>query len=329
MLFTFQKYFNPTSYFNLLPNHGESFYLIDIDSLDNNLRDNIILDKSYSTIEVSKLDSAYQLLYSGFILTENCKYLDLSKCKPTITDNYIFISKFYKKIWCYYVLIIRLLTLKNLFVELKSFIYSFKVKKINNDNNYHLNSEAYIKLDSVKFNSNPFISIVIPTLNRYQYLFDALKDLENQAYKNFEVIIVDQSDLFIPEFYNQFNLNIKLFHQVDKALWKARNMAIENSNADFIAFYEDDIRVKSDWLTNHIKCINFFNADISAGILLPNDFKEPNLNSSFKWAEHFASGNSLVKRNVFKSIGLFDLQFERMRILSLDLNQFQILILSV
>ena len=39
---------------------------------------------------------------------------------------------------------------------------------------------------------------------------DALSDLENQIYKNFEVIIVDQSDNYDRKFYDKFNLNSKL-----------------------------------------------------------------------------------------------------------------------
>ena len=71
------------------------------------------------------------------------------------------------------------------------------------------------------------VSVVIPTLNRYTYLKDVLEDLEKQDYENFEVIIVDQSEPFQKEFYDQFDLNIHLIYQEEKALWLARNTAIK------------------------------------------------------------------------------------------------------
>ena len=43
--------------------------------------------------------------------------------------------------------------------------------------------------DSSLINQNRKVSVVIPTLNRYDYLKDVLKDLEAQDYSNFEVIV--------------------------------------------------------------------------------------------------------------------------------------------
>ena len=42
---------------------------------------------------------------------------------------------------------------------------------------------------------NDFISVVIPSYNRFDYLKNAVNSVENQTYKNFEIIVVnDNSD---------------------------------------------------------------------------------------------------------------------------------------
>ena len=33
-----------------------------------------------------------------------------------------------------------------------------------------------------------------------------------------------------------------------------------------LLLFDDDSRIESDWVTNHIKCLDFFNADISSGV---------------------------------------------------------------
>ena len=54
------------------------------------------------------------------------------------------------------------------------------------------------------------VRVVIPTYNRYNVLYNLLKDLENQTYLDFCVTIIDQSDKFNKEFYKNFNIHIDL-----------------------------------------------------------------------------------------------------------------------
>jgi Predicted glycosyltransferases len=94
----------------------------------------------------------------------------------------------------------------------------------------------------------------------------------------------------------------------------ARNKAIELSDSDYLLLFDDDSRVELDWIRNHIKCLDFFDADISSGtsISLVGD-KVPDNYSFFKYSEQLDTGNVLIKRDVFKAIGLFDRQYEKQR----------------
>ena len=83
----------------------------------------------------------------------------------------------------------------------------------------------------------PKVSVIIPTLNRYKYLKDVLSDLEKQDYRNFEVIVCDQSDNFDEDFYNGWNLDLKLIRQEEKALWLARNTAVKAAKVRVYCFF--------------------------------------------------------------------------------------------
>jgi glycosyltransferase involved in cell wall biosynthesis len=107
-----------------------------------------------------------------------------------------------------------------------------------------------------------------------------------------------------------------VIRQTEKALWLARNTSIEFSKGEFLALTEDDVRIPNDWLKNHLKAIDYFNIDISAGIFFRNDGKndiECKYDSTFKLSHMFPTGNALLKKEVFEKVGLFDRQFEKQR----------------
>jgi glycosyltransferase involved in cell wall biosynthesis len=167
---------------------------------------------------------------------------------------------------------------------------------------------------SILTKKNPLVSVIIPTLNRYEYLKDVLADLELQNYQNFEVIVVDQSEPVDVNFYEGWKLQIHLIQQEEKALWLARNRAIETSKGEYILLFDDDSRVDTDWITNHLKCLDFFNVQISAGVthtLVGGGLGKKD--AYFHLSDVFDTGNAMVHRTVFQDVGLFDRQFEKQR----------------
>src|SRR5690606_10670198 len=161
--------------------------------------------------------------------------------------------------------------------------------------------------------STPLVSVVIPTLNRYGYLKDILADFEKQTYKNFEILIIDQSQPFQKDFCKDYNMKIHHIPQSEPALWLARNTAIEKSTGSIIALSEDDVRINPDWIENHLRCLDYFNADISAGVFFPEGSAIPQERSFFCIASQFATGNAMLYKDVYGKIGLFDRRFERQR----------------
>ena len=60
--------------------------------------------------------------------------------------------------------------------------------------------------------NKPLVSVVIPTYNRFEYLLDAIKSVQNQTYSNVEIIVVN--DCSTQEQYYSFNFgsSVKIYH---------------------------------------------------------------------------------------------------------------------
>lgn len=309
MLFSFLKYLQPTRYFTLPNSNGKFIYPI-VSEIPCDILSYLKIDNEYNSIIARTYDLSYQAIEKGYV--GEVKRIEFIEEIP-IVDEYRFTKKYFSAFWYYYIFIIRLFTLNNPFEEINGFIKSFKVSRSLISKNALTYSE-WNSFDSKSLKTHPKVSVIIPTLNRYKYLKDVLKDLENQAYQNFDVIIIDQSEPFKKKFYDNFNLDIKLIHQKEKALWLARNKAIEFSDADYLLLFDDDSRVDINWISNHLKCLDFFDADISSGVSISTvGARVPNNYSFFKYSEQLDTGNVLIKRDVFKAIGLFDRQYEKQR----------------
>lgn len=308
MLFKFLKYLQPTHYFSLPKNNGELIFPV-VDKLPKSVLEQLKKDQNYKSELSEFYDLSWQAIHKGYI--GDTKPIKEVSAIP-LGDEYYFISKYFSSAWVFYVLVIRILSFNNPFKECYAWYKTRKVKR----SDYLKNSIKYDAWNTFKsqlLEDNPKITVIIPTLNRYVYLKDVLRDLEKQDYKNFEVIVVDQSEPFQKDFYKAFDLDLKVIYQKEKALWLARNSAIKNAKGTLIALSEDDVRVRSDWLTQHIKCLDFFKAHISAGVFYPQGSSIPKERSFFTVASQFATGNALLFKDVFRKIGLFDRQFEKQR----------------
>ncbi len=309
MLFNFLKYIQPTNYFALYNNQGQSVCPV-IETLPNSILQQLVPDTTYISEQAKQYDLSWQAIQKGYIGNAPC--YTQTKALP-LTDEYVFIRKYFNPLWATYILCIRVLSFKNPYKEIRAWYKSRGVQR-----SAYLKHPITVKqwdnFESPLLKAQPKVSVVIPTLNRYEYLKDVMHDLEQQDYTNFEVIVVDQSEPFQEEFYAKFKLDINLIHQEEKALWLARNTAVKQSKGDLLLLFDDDSRIDIDWISNHVKCLDFFNAEVSSGVSISVVGAEvPENYAFFRRSDQIDTGNVLIKKEVFKSIGLFDRQFEKQR----------------
>jgi len=310
--YSLMKYIRPIWYFHLISNDGESVVWTNYNQLSRDEKEVIHYDQDYSNEVLSNWDASYQALMKGIVKkTGNNIQTDEIELLPA--DIYRFIRKYHKNIWLYLTFFQRSFSLFN---PLSEFIGLWQTRHVQKYNLFHAHYVyyEYPDYDSSLIKSNPLLSIIIPTYNRYEPLNNLLKDLEEQTYTNFEVILIDQSNPFQKELYNNLNLRHHIIRQEEPALWKARNRGIKSAKSEYLLFLDDDSRITPDWILEHLKCLDYFQADISSGVSKSLiGAKIPENYSFFRWSDQLDTGNVLIKRNVFNVCGLFDKQFEKMR----------------
>ena len=310
--YQFLKYIKPIWYFNLRPDQINKFWEFPEDYLKVN-EPNLETETKYSDKCISDWDISFQRISMGSI-TEiiGLSSLEFEK-KINPNDLYHFIKKYFKNKWIVIVFIQRFLTFNNPLSDLIAIWNSRNTRKINLYNQEY-EYVSYPSFTSKLISDLPLVSIIIPTFNRYNVLASLLADLEKQNYSNFEVLIIDQSWDLNEEFYKRYKYKINIIRQKTPALWRARNKGIETANADLLLFLDDDSRLRPDWIFEHLKCIDYFKADISSGISKSKiGAKIPENYSYFRLSDQLDTGNVLIKKEVFIKCGLFDEKFEKMR----------------
>ncbi|WP_417197843.1 glycosyltransferase family 2 protein [Bizionia sp.] len=307
MPFHFLTYLQPTHYFRLVSHAGYSAFPR-VDALPVSVIHKLQVDRGYASQYAQDYDLSWQAVQSGFI-GDVPHYTGFESV--SVSDNYHFIRKQFHPAWVLYVLLMRLVSFHNPIREIRAWLQTSSVKRVTAIT--PIPYPDWETFSSELLAQKPLVSVVIPTLNRYSYLKAVLLDFEKQDYPHFELLIVDQSEPFQPEFYKSFNLPIRVIRQEEKALWLARNTAIQAANGNLIALSEDDVRIPSDWLSSHLRGLDFFGAQVSAGVFYPEGQGIPKDRSFFAMATQFATGNALLYRSVFEQVGLFDRQFEKQR----------------
>lgn len=97
------------------------------------------------------------------------------------------------------------------------------------------------------------VSVIIPVYNVEAYVKDCLQSFENQTYRDFELLIIndgstDQSREIIRDFISGSDMTIHLIDQENAGVSAARNAGLERAQGDYICFADSDDMVTSEYL---------------------------------------------------------------------------------
>ena len=163
----------------------------------------------------------------------------------------------------------------------------------------------------------PSISVVLPTLGRYELLRPVLDQLRVQTIPAEQVVVVDQNDpdLRDHDLYADYaDLKLEVVFQEQRGQWLARNAAVERCTGEWIAFIDDDSEVGPDFLEQHLEGLMRYSADLSTGASLAViGAPVPDNYAFFRVADQWDSGNGMCHRQLLERFGLFDQQFDRQR----------------
>ena len=172
--------------------------------------------------------------------------------------------------------------------------------------------------------NNPFFSIVVPTYNRPEELWQFLESLTKLDFPtdNFELIVVDDgSPIPLKHIVDAFKLQLHITYlrQDNAGPASARNYGARNASGQYLAFIDDDCQLARNWLslmkatllkkTDQMlggKTINILKDNLYSStsqflvdIVYAHHNKDPND------ARFFASNNMVVPTKIFHEIGGF------------------------
>jgi GT2 family glycosyltransferase len=175
---------------------------------------------------------------------------------------------------------------------------------------------------------DPEVSVIVPTVGRPDLLYQLLESLEHQSFKNFEVIIVDQStriDPRVQDFVCAKHDRMRILHLRTPNLPYARNCGIREAKGRIILFIDDDEIAHPDLLQRHVdnhkKGVDGVGGQIIGGYE-KKGFTD--LIGCIRWdgkvirnfganicssVEHLPGGNMSFSKEVFQKVGLFDTSY--------------------
>lgn len=161
------------------------------------------------------------------------------------------------------------------------------------------------------------VSVVLPTLGRYELLRPLLESLRTQTVRAEQVVVVDQNEPAQRDhaLYEEFaDLGLEVVFQDGKGQWLARNAAVSRTTGEWVAFLDDDSRIEDDWIEAHLEGLARYEADLTTGASRAVvGAPVPASYAFFRVADQWDSGNGLCRRALFEEVGLFDQQFDRQR----------------
>lgn len=110
------------------------------------------------------------------------------------------------------------------------------------------------------------ISIIMPVHNCEKYLDTAVRSIERQPFRDWELLLIDDgstdSSGEICEKWRTNDSRISAFHQVNRGVSAARNFGLRKANGSYIFFMDADDYISDNFLQDVFKTIQKYNADI-------------------------------------------------------------------
>lgn len=113
---------------------------------------------------------------------------------------------------------------------------------------------------------NALISVIVPVYNADRYLNKCIFSILNQTYKNIEIILINDgsvdNSLNLCMGFAKIDKRVKVFNQDNEGVDVARNVGINVSRGDYLAFVDSDDYLESSMIEKLVDAIEKQNADL-------------------------------------------------------------------
>ena len=196
----------------------------------------------------------------------------------------------------------------------------------------------------MNMNTRPKVSVLMPNLNSGSYVIDAIKSVESQTFKDFEVIICDSGsqDGSLEELkhFESRDSRVRLFNIPKNGVYSGWNDCIKRASGEYIYFATTDDLFSKNFLEVLVVLLdnnpsidigftklwtidNKNHKDLSvwesltAYLYTKNSFKHSHVRERYAEIERFfyfshliiSANQMLIRRSLFTKTGLFDESF--------------------
>jgi glycosyltransferase involved in cell wall biosynthesis len=170
------------------------------------------------------------------------------------------------------------------------------------------------------------ISVIMPTYNRKEYLQDTINSVFNQLCYDgeIELIIIDDASTDGTEEYISSLENVKIKYILNKTNQggaKSRNIGVENSTGDYIAFIDSDTIWYKDKLSKQIPVLlhnpnkiiycRYKKEDGGKWLLEPKDIRNGKIFDNLIYQNFVDTPSVIMRKEFFLSVGGFDNRLPR------------------
>jgi len=117
----------------------------------------------------------------------------------------------------------------------------------------------------------PRVSVVIPSYNRPEFLLEAIENVQQQTYRDLEILVVDSSTDDTSERFRSPMDRVRWVHQPRQGRSAAKNLGLILAKGEFVAFMDcDDL-----WDPTKIqRQVELFECDSDVGFTYTNQYKQ-------------------------------------------------------
>ena len=190
----------------------------------------------------------------------------------------------------------------------KEILFPINISIISNEKKY---GEAYFNLcqngtliEDIRYkrNENPKFTIIIPVYNREKFITRVLRSIQNQSYKNIEIIFVDDlskdNSVKLIQEHQRKDKRIRLIkHNKNKGTLITRNDGALNSRGEFISFVDPDDMLYPGILKKLSGATEIYNTDV---IRFEAFFRTDEYIEKYYYYDYFKKNKILTQPEIFK-----------------------------
>lgn len=265
-----------------------------------------LFSKDYNSLGMAGIAYGYEVLKQGGIIRYHAGLLNKGATDIVnipLKDEWVFAHQFFTKKWQRWVL----LNKPGFVANIRAWQQTKSVKYVPAKPLIHSSATVSTPVQ------HKTVSVLAPTLDRYPYLEEELRELNEQTILPHEVLITDQTDKERRQqidFSKYPNLTIRYFPQDEKGQCLAWNKLIDEATGEYIFFFGDDAYdIKPNLIEKMLQTMQCFDADMVASNVREKGIVYEETNYHYYMSDTFPI--TLIKKSVVVQAGKMDMFFNR------------------